>query len=122
MILTVLVAVAELERSLIAERVKADLRNARAKGKHLGRPKVALDAARIASLRARGLGWKRISKELSVGSWDSTENRSGSLCGWFEKPSQGLSEPGFENPSENASRKFCRYSVSVSEVWSSEIM
>jgi DNA invertase Pin-like site-specific DNA recombinase len=67
MIFTVLGAVAELERSLIAERVKAGLRNARAKGKTLGRPKVSLDAARIASLRARGLGWKRISKELSVG-------------------------------------------------------
>ena len=38
MIFTVLGAVAELERSLIAERVKAGLRNARAKGKRLGRP------------------------------------------------------------------------------------
>ncbi len=38
MVFTVLGAVAELERSLIAERVKAGLRNARAKGKRLGRP------------------------------------------------------------------------------------
>jgi DNA invertase Pin-like site-specific DNA recombinase len=38
MIFTVLGAVAELERSLIAERVRAGLRNARAKGKRLGRP------------------------------------------------------------------------------------
>ena len=38
MIFTVLGAVAELERSLIAERVKAGLRNARAKGKRIGRP------------------------------------------------------------------------------------
>jgi DNA invertase Pin-like site-specific DNA recombinase len=67
MVFTVLGALAELERSLIAERVKAGLRNARAKGKTLGRPKVILDAARIASLRASGLGWKKISKELSVG-------------------------------------------------------
>ncbi len=36
MIFTVLSAVAELERSLIAERVRAGLRNARAKGKTLG--------------------------------------------------------------------------------------
>src|SRR3979490_350267 len=38
MIFTVLGAVAKLERSLIAERVRAGLRNARAKGKRLGRP------------------------------------------------------------------------------------
>jgi len=37
MTFTVLGAVAELERSLIGERVKAGLRNARAKGKRLGR-------------------------------------------------------------------------------------
>lgn len=48
-------AVAELERSLIAERVRAGLRNARAKGKRLGRPRVDVDAGRIAALRAQGL-------------------------------------------------------------------
>ena len=36
--------VAELERSLIAERVRAGLRNARAKGKKLGRPARKVDA------------------------------------------------------------------------------
>jgi hypothetical protein len=39
MVFTVLGAVAELERGLIVERVKAGLHNARAKGKQLGRPK-----------------------------------------------------------------------------------
>jgi DNA invertase Pin-like site-specific DNA recombinase len=67
MVFTVLGAVAELERSLIVERVKAGLRNARAKGKRLGRPKVVLDASKIAKLRAQGLGWKKISRELGVG-------------------------------------------------------
>ncbi len=57
MVFTVLGAVAELERSLIAERVKAGLRNARAKGKRLGRPKVAVDAATVARLRASGKSW-----------------------------------------------------------------
>src|SRR5712664_2221595 len=54
MIFTVLGAVAELERSLIAERVRAGVRNARAKGKRLGRPKVAVDRGRITRLRASG--------------------------------------------------------------------
>ena len=53
MVFTVLGAVTELERSLIAERVRAGLRNARAKGKQLGRPKTVVDAARVALLRAR---------------------------------------------------------------------
>jgi DNA invertase Pin-like site-specific DNA recombinase len=38
MVFTVLGAVAELERSLIVERVRAGMRNARAKGKQIGRP------------------------------------------------------------------------------------
>jgi DNA invertase Pin-like site-specific DNA recombinase len=67
MVFTVLGAVAELERSLIVERVKAGLRNARAKGKTLGRPKKVVDAARIATLRAQGFGWIKISRQLKVG-------------------------------------------------------
>jgi len=67
LVFTILGAVAELERSLIAERVKAGLRNARAKGKQLGRPRKVLDASRIASLRAGGLGWRAIAKQLGVG-------------------------------------------------------
>jgi len=67
MIFTVLGAVAELERSLIVERVRAGLRNARAKGKRLGRPRSVLDASRVADLRSQGLGWKKIAAELGVG-------------------------------------------------------
>jgi DNA invertase Pin-like site-specific DNA recombinase len=64
MVFTVLGAVAELERSLIVERVRAGLRNARAKGKRLGRPRVALDAVRIARLRAQGRSIREIADEL----------------------------------------------------------
>jgi DNA invertase Pin-like site-specific DNA recombinase len=66
MVFTVLGAVAELERSLIAERVRAGLRNARAKGKRLGRPVVIVDAARIASLRDSGGSWRNIARQLGV--------------------------------------------------------
>ena len=66
MVFTVLGAVAELERSLIAERVKAGLRNARAKGKRLGRPRVAVDAVRIGALRAHGRSWREITAELGI--------------------------------------------------------
>lgn len=67
MVFTVLGAVAELERSLIAERVRAGLRNARAKGKRLGRPRVLVDRTRIGRLRAEGLSWASIAAQLGVG-------------------------------------------------------
>ena len=67
MVFTVLGAVAELERSLIVERVKAGLRNAKAKGKRLGRPKATVDASRIAGLRAQGRSWRAISTAMGVG-------------------------------------------------------
>jgi DNA invertase Pin-like site-specific DNA recombinase len=54
MVFTVLGAVAELERSLIVERVKSGLRNARSKGKRLGRPRAVVDAVGIARLRSQG--------------------------------------------------------------------
>ena len=66
MVFTVLGAVAELERSLIAERVRAGLRNARAKGKRLGRPRVSVDASKIETLRAGGASWSRVCTELNV--------------------------------------------------------
>jgi DNA invertase Pin-like site-specific DNA recombinase len=55
MVFTVLGAVAGLERSLIVKRVKARLRNARAKGKRLGRPRIIVDASGIATLRKAGV-------------------------------------------------------------------
>ena len=67
MVFTVLGAVAELERSLIAERVRAGLRNARAKGKRLGRPRVIADRAKIARFRAQGLSWAKIAVQLGIG-------------------------------------------------------
>jgi DNA invertase Pin-like site-specific DNA recombinase len=66
MVFTVLGAVAELERSLIAERVRAGLRNARAKGTRLGRPRVIVDASSVARLRAEGRTVREIADALGV--------------------------------------------------------
>ncbi len=67
MIFTVLGAVAELERSLIVERVKAGLRNARAKGKKLGRPRADVSESQVESLRASGVSWRAIAKQTGLG-------------------------------------------------------
>ena len=60
-------AMAEFERALIRERVKAGLRNAQAKGKRLGRPRREVDASRIAALRESGASWRAISREMGIG-------------------------------------------------------
>jgi len=65
MIFTVLGAVAELERSLIAERVRSGLRNARARGRKLGRPRKA-NPAEIVKLRAQGASWRAIGTALGI--------------------------------------------------------
>jgi DNA invertase Pin-like site-specific DNA recombinase len=60
-------AVAEFERDIISERVRAGLRNARRKGKRLGRPPVApiiIDKARL--LRSKGLSYRNIGKQLGI--------------------------------------------------------
>jgi DNA invertase Pin-like site-specific DNA recombinase len=66
MVFTVLGAVAELERSLIAERVRAGLRNARAKGRKLGRPRKSLDGAKLTSMRSQGASWRAVGAALGV--------------------------------------------------------
>lgn len=60
-------AMAEFERALIQERVKAGLRNARAKGKHIGRPRQQVDCSKVLNLRAEGLSWRAISDRMNLG-------------------------------------------------------
>lgn len=66
MIFTVLGAVAELERDLIRERVTAGIRNARAKGKRLGRPTRIKDPSLITRLRKEGKSYREIAAMLGV--------------------------------------------------------
>ena len=60
-------AMAEFERALIQERVRAGMRNARAKGTRLGRPRVFVSTTQVLGLRAQGWGWKRIARHLGIG-------------------------------------------------------
>src|ERR1041385_9203898 len=60
-------AMAEFERALIQERVKAGLRNAKAKGKRIGRPRQRVDSLLVQNLRAEGLCWRSISGRLGLG-------------------------------------------------------
>jgi DNA invertase Pin-like site-specific DNA recombinase len=64
---TIVSAVAQLERDLIRERVSAGIRNARANGKRLGRPKSAVDREEILKLKAQGLSLRQIAAKLGAG-------------------------------------------------------
>lgn len=59
-------AMAEFERELIRERVKAGMKNARAKGTRIGRPRVEVDSAQIARLRASGASLRTIAARLGI--------------------------------------------------------
>ena len=65
-VFTIVAAIAELERSLIAERVRAGLRRARADGRRLGRPPVAVDPGRLASAIRRNLPVREAARELGI--------------------------------------------------------
>jgi DNA invertase Pin-like site-specific DNA recombinase len=60
-------AMAEFERALIQERVRTGLRDARAKGRRLGRPRVDIDEAEVLAMRNSGASWRAIAKKLGVG-------------------------------------------------------
>jgi DNA invertase Pin-like site-specific DNA recombinase len=64
---TIISAVAQLERDLIRERVSAGIRNARARGKQLGRPQRVLDSELILRLKAEGASMRQIAEKLGVG-------------------------------------------------------
>jgi DNA invertase Pin-like site-specific DNA recombinase len=59
-------AMAEFERELIRERVKAGMKNAKAKGTRIGRPRVSVDAAQVARLRSSGASLREIAARLGV--------------------------------------------------------
>jgi putative DNA-invertase from lambdoid prophage Rac len=65
--LTILAAVAELERSIIQERVKAGIEHARRKGKRLGRKRVVFDRATALQLQERGFTHRSIARQLGIG-------------------------------------------------------
>lgn len=59
-------AFAEFEREIIRERTLAGIRQARAKGKAIGRPRRVFRRDEVVRLRERGLSWRAIADELGV--------------------------------------------------------
>ena len=61
---TIIGAMAQFERDIIRERVKAGLAQARAKGIRLGRPTARIDHAELAILQGQGLSLPEIARRL----------------------------------------------------------
>src|SRR5215510_5181879 len=87
MVFTVLGAVAELERSLIAERVKMGLQNARRKGKRLGRPPIKsltqLELAKVKADRATGnFSLRKLAAKYGTSVWTMQQATTGQHVGY----------------------------------------
>jgi DNA invertase Pin-like site-specific DNA recombinase len=72
-------SIAEFERELIRDRVRSGLAAAKAKGKHVGRPRVAVDVPRIAALRRQGRSWAEITRETGISKGTAQRTQASSL-------------------------------------------
>ena len=82
LVFTVLGAVAELERSLIAERVRMGLQSARKKGKRLGRPPIrelnATEKEKVRADRATGkFSLRRLAEKYGTSVWAMQQATNG---------------------------------------------
>src|SRR5713226_2214345 len=59
-------AVAQFERDLIVERVRAGMAHARAMGKRIGRPRAIVDVEAVRNLRSQGKSLRNIAMALGV--------------------------------------------------------
>ncbi len=59
-------AMAQLERDITRERVRAGVARARARGKRLGRPRKIFHREEVEQLRSEGLSFRQIGKRLGI--------------------------------------------------------
>ncbi|GAA4903972.1 recombinase family protein [Ferrimonas pelagia] len=65
-VLSILAAVAQMERELIKERQLEGIAAAKAAGKHMGRPKAAATPEQVRELRASGLSIAKTAEQLGI--------------------------------------------------------
>jgi DNA invertase Pin-like site-specific DNA recombinase len=92
---TVIAAAAELERSMIRERVRLGLAAARARGKTLGRPRRIADTAKILQMRRSGSHWSEVSAACGVS--PATARRLAKSAQDAQKPASKPGKKATEN-------------------------
>lgn len=65
-VFSIVAALAELERDVLVERSVEGQRRARARGAHVGRPRRAVDEARVMQLRSEGVSVRAVARALGV--------------------------------------------------------
>jgi DNA invertase Pin-like site-specific DNA recombinase len=65
-VFTIIAAIAQLERSLLVERVKAGLRRARDQGTHIGRPRIRVNPIVLQGILSRRLPSRVAARELGI--------------------------------------------------------
>jgi DNA invertase Pin-like site-specific DNA recombinase len=64
--ITVISAIAELERSLVVERVKSGMRRARLEGRQIGRARLDVDRARVVEDRRSGMSLTQVARKHGI--------------------------------------------------------
>ena len=65
-VVVIIGAIAELERNLIVERVRAGMRRAKLEGRHIGRKPLIIDRAAVLGERAHGRSLTQIAQTFRV--------------------------------------------------------
>jgi DNA invertase Pin-like site-specific DNA recombinase len=65
-VVVIIGAIAELERNLIVERVRAGMRRARLEGRHIGRPALDIDRSAVMQHRVHGQSLSQIAKTFAT--------------------------------------------------------
>jgi len=87
LLMQILGAIAEFERGLIAERVRAGMAQAKRSGKHLGRPAPIWDRFKALDMRRHGVSWPAIA--IAVGQPESSVRRAVKKLEQDENPPKG---------------------------------
>ncbi len=83
MVFTIFAAVAEFERQLLIERVRAGLHRAKLQGRRLGRKPLEVDPVMLDRVLARKLSARAAARELNC---FSESHRQPRICGYFCHP------------------------------------
>lgn len=65
-VVVIIGAIAELERNLIVERVRAGMRRAKLEGRHIGRPALTIDQQAVVRDRQGGMSLRQVAKTHGI--------------------------------------------------------